>query len=225
VLDGSIGLKALEIVTTNVVVVAKAHNPTILSPAFLREERIVPSDWQPVDAQVITTLPIAKVPYTNGIELLVQPNRLQVLDHLIPPNEVEATPIPGIAKRFVETLKHVPYTSVGINFTGLIPMDAPEKFLIGRFLKDGPWNADDLIPKAVDFQFLYEHQVGRMKFSIAPGMVQRNADTELRGLIVEVNVHNDFPEDGRTQSALQCIGRYDECLKAVRQVGAQIIES
>jgi hypothetical protein len=35
-----------KIINTTIVVAAEAHNPTILHPAFLRAEKIVPRDWE-----------------------------------------------------------------------------------------------------------------------------------------------------------------------------------
>ena len=121
------------------VVVGDAHNPTILNPDFLASQRIVPKSWGWEVAETLTTPPLAIVCYTNGVNITVEQNKIQITD----PN-VEDGPdkskISDIAAAYIEILPHVRYTAVGNNFKCLIPQANPGEFLKSRFLKTGAWS-------------------------------------------------------------------------------------
>jgi len=106
----------LRVFDTSIVVLAEGHNPTILHPAFLTSQDIVPQDWQLAEDPVCT--PAASlVKYDNGIQFSVQSNRLQVFQ-AEPPENVGSSEIPALADRYIKTLPHVRYKAVGVNMRG-----------------------------------------------------------------------------------------------------------
>ncbi len=122
----------LELLNTAVVVVAQEHNPTILHPAFLASQGIVPEDWQLAEPPVCTpAFSVAK--YENGISFTVDSNRFLVAEER-PAGNPAASRIPGLAVSYVEQLPHVRYRSLGVNFTGYCLRQSPERFLMERFL-------------------------------------------------------------------------------------------
>lgn len=120
------------------VVAGQSHNPTILSPDFLREQGIVPKSWGWEVAKTITTPPLAVVTYTNGVTINVEQNKLQVTDPNVEegPGKSRAT---EIASAYVTVLPHIRYTAVGNNFQSLHPMANAAEHVKNRFLKEGPW--------------------------------------------------------------------------------------
>src|SRR4051794_1104305 len=69
----------LEWLKASVVVAAREHNPTILHPAFLVAQEIVPPDWE-LAKDPICTPAFAIVTYRNGITFSVEGSRFQVSD-------------------------------------------------------------------------------------------------------------------------------------------------
>jgi len=124
----------------SVVVAGEVHNPTILNPDFLAIREIVPREWGwEVAGPAITTPPFAIVRYTNGVSITVEHNKLQVADLSVDddPTGSKAT---EVARRYVNTLPHVRYTAVGINFHSVAEVPDPATSLKTRFLKSGPWD-------------------------------------------------------------------------------------
>src|SRR4030043_307057 len=107
----------MNITLTNfsIVVLAQAHNPSILNPDFLKNNNIVSPTFTP--KTVVCSMPVAQVVYDEGISILAEFERLQFID-TIPERIPGGSPIPEIAVRYVDTLPHVRYTAVGINFIG-----------------------------------------------------------------------------------------------------------
>ena len=69
----------LIILNTSVVIVASAHNPSILHPAFLQAQEIVPLDWETIE-QPISTPAFSITKYSNGIVFIAESNKFQVRD-------------------------------------------------------------------------------------------------------------------------------------------------
>ncbi len=126
----------------SVVVVARDHNPTILHPAFLESQGIVRSDWQLAEPPICVP-PASVVKYANGIVFTVDLNRFQVLDNGVP-EEILGGRVRELAIAYIDRLPHVRYTAVGVNFRAFAEHADPERFLIDRFLKPGPWNSSPI---------------------------------------------------------------------------------
>src|SRR4051794_32805637 len=71
------GMLQISFADTTVVVLAQTHNPSILHPAFLTKEGIVPADWA-LAADPITTPVAAQASYQNGVAIAAQPTRLTI---------------------------------------------------------------------------------------------------------------------------------------------------
>src|SRR3989304_10635345 len=98
-----------------IVILASANNPTILNPDFLRINEIVNKDFTPEKS--ISTPPISHVKYKEKVAITVDFERLTFAD--TDENRIPiSSPIPSIAKKYIEILRHVPYKSGGINFNG-----------------------------------------------------------------------------------------------------------
>ena len=97
----------LQFLNTSVVVIAQDHNPTILHPAFLTSQGIVPDDWQLADAPLCTpAFSFAK--YKNGITFDVESNRFVVTEES-PAGNPEDSRISELAIAYTGTLPHVRY--------------------------------------------------------------------------------------------------------------------
>src|SRR5438105_7912164 len=106
------------IVDFSAVVLAEVHNASILHPAFLRAEEIVPPEWE-VQIPPVTTPAVSTVVYPNGISFVADQSRLNVRDGQ-PPEDGDRFRVFRLAQHYAETLPHVSYTAVGVNFTVLL---------------------------------------------------------------------------------------------------------
>jgi hypothetical protein len=177
----------------SIVVTGESHNPTILNPDFLRIRNIVPQEWQEgVEVvRAITTPPFALVEYSNGISIVVENEKLQVVDVKTPADPSESTAV-QIAINYVHTLPHVKYKAVGLNFQSAICMNSAREFLKERFIKAGPWdsNSDPLDAVGIRLKYrikgngfaIFEIDAGEQKSSVLDGASQTVA-------IVKANFH------------------------------------
>lgn len=210
----------LELLNTSVVVVAQEHNPTILHPAFLAAEKIVPAEWE-LAAPPICTPAFSIVKYGNGIVFTVESNRLSVTDES-PSGKVADSKVPKLALAYVEKLPHVHYTAVGVNLSGFVPCDAPEVFLIARFLKEGPWNGAERRVKAFTPRFVYPVADGILRIGCDGGTLRRDQG-EQRVILINGNYHTDIPQEEQISGVQRMIGRWsDRCCEFI-ELGSQIL--
>lgn len=139
----------------SIVVLAQAHNPSILNPDFLKNNGIIDLSFKPNN--VICTPPVAQVSYVEGISIMAEFEKLQFIDTLKTRIPFES-PIPEIAIKYIKTLPYVRYTAVGLNFMGHYLCKDNElalSFLPNKFLKDDSWHTfGDSLPK-VGLKFTY----------------------------------------------------------------------
>ncbi len=97
----------------SIVVLAQAHNPSILNPDFLKNNGIIAPSFKPNN--VICTPPLSQVSYIEGLSIVAEFEKLQFID--IKKERIPfESPIPEIAIKYIKTLPHVQYTAVGLNF-------------------------------------------------------------------------------------------------------------
>lgn len=134
------------LIEVSCVVVANAHNPSILNPDWLMINSILPKelDWEPSEPSIITP-PLARVAYQNGITIVLESGKLIVTlgnirsDHggLGPAEIIEA-----ITSQYIEVLSHIPYSAVGNNFKIMLECEDASQKLICAFGSNGPWKDD-----------------------------------------------------------------------------------
>lgn len=194
-----------------IVVLADTHNPSILHPYFLTENKIVPESWEQAEDSPICTPALSRVVYTNGITVLVEgmgTNKLQVsaqAQDLDP----RATPIGGIIAAYISTLPHVKYTAVGVNFAATIERPDPEQYIKLRFLAKGPWDQDDLQIKSAALTLQYGIERSMLRLIIDSGLVSSQRDgPAIASLLVSANYHTDLVSQNRLDEAKQAIAQY-----------------
>lgn len=192
----------------SIVVVGQVHNPTILNPDFLTLRDIVPADWGWKTEATLTTPPFAFVRYASGMSIVVEQNKLQVVDaRCDAPADSKAS---HIAQRYVTTLPHVKYMAVGNNFQCIVKVEKPSIFLRDRFLKPGKWNSADRRLDGLGLQFVYPLPQGRVVLSLDVGEVKDKTSEEEEHLeeiiVANANFHRDctgYPADAEVAALIQ----------------------
>jgi len=172
----------------SLVVIAKDHNPTILNPDFLKINHIVKDDlnWQVV-GQPITTPAFSTVQYNSNVVITVDPIKLQVTDSS--GANFKSNQICDIISNYVNTLPHVEYIALGINFTNMVKIDDPTNYVISRFLKNGGWNNGGNQIQNLGLKLFYDLEGGNIAFSVDKGM---RKDVAKPFIISRANFHRDL---------------------------------
>jgi len=190
----------LEMLSASVVVVAQGHNPTILHPAFLSSQGIVPADWETAEAPVCTPA-FAVVKFSNDIVFVVDADKFQVSDNRFQADPA-GSPLSDLAIRYVEKLPHVRYTAVGINLEGFAACAAPESHIIRRFLNRGPWSEGALRPQALGLTFVYPLPDATLRLTCDAGKATQAPDDAGRtGLLIRANYHKELSQTGALEEA------------------------
>jgi hypothetical protein len=174
-------MDALEV---SAVVLAEGHNPTILHPAFLVAQQIVPREWE-LAAPSISMPPAATAVYKNGISFAVDQWRLVVRDGQ-PASGEEFFRAFRLAKRYVETLPHVQYSAVGVNFSVLIATAEAVEALVNHFVRADALSSDGFArPTWLSLSFQHPLAGGIRTLTLAPAAPESGRS----GVIVTANYH------------------------------------
>jgi len=184
-----------EIINTTVVVVASQHNPSILHPAFLKSEEIVPADWERAEPPVCTPV-FSSVKYKNNITFIVEASRLQVRDEK-PIEDTDFFRTSSLAIKYVEKLPHVSYSAVGFNVNAFIEHLDPDIFLKDMFLKTGFWNDNNTKPASIGLQLVYPIGNGHFRLSCNAGKIKPPDMEEREGVLLSANFHADIHEEDK----------------------------
>lgn len=199
----------LEILNTSVVVLAEGHNPTILHPAFLTSQGIVPTTWELAEPPICTP-PFSIVKYANNLVFTVESQKFQLTDSS-PPEHLEDSQSPGLAAKYIQTLPHVRYTAVGVNISGFVEHSNPEAMVIERFLKSGAWNDDVNKPRLLGLRLVYSLKQTDLRFSIDSGKIKRPQDRQERGgILVNANYHKDLSQENALGEAVEAISAFQK---------------
>lgn len=212
----------------SIVVTGESHNPTILNPDFLRVREIVPQEWQgSVEvAQAITTPPFALVAYSNGISVVVENEKLQVVDASALPDPSESVAV-QIASKYVLTLPHVRYKAVGVNFHSVIGLDSAIEYIKNRFVKAGPWDSKSDPLAAAGVRLLYSiPDGGRVVFDLGAGEQKSSADEDVAQsvVIVKANFHRECKGYPAEKEVLSHLGHVKDDWSRYQQVLKMLLE-
>ena len=199
--------------TFSLVIVAKNHNPSLLNPDFLRIRDIVPHDYELIEPS-ITTPPVAIVKYKQGISIMVAMEKLQVVE-IIKERFPQSLSAPQIASRYVQTLPHVRYTGVGINWGGALRTEDPDVWMSNRFLSQGPWRENSHKLIGSELRFKYALADAQCNLSLASDTISER-DTAVPVVTVNVNFHHEITAYPADEAVAQVIERWADRLDHFR---------
>ncbi|MCK5862782.1 MAG: hypothetical protein KAH38_09870 [Candidatus Hydrogenedentes bacterium] len=197
-----------KVVLFSVVVTGEAHNPTILNPDFLVAREIVPSGWHDSVnvTQALTTPPLSMVVYSNGISIVVENEKMQVVDSREQKKPIDS-PIVEIACKYVDVLPHVKYKAVGINFHSVITHKNPQKYIKDLFVKPGSWDSGEPALETVGLKLVYPApDNGRIILSLEAG--ERNSPNKKEQPVPVIMIHANFHRECQEYPAEQQVQEY-----------------
>ena len=192
---------------TSIVVLAQAHNPTILHPSFLSSEGIVPPDWKPSEPPICTPA-ISLVKYENGIVFTAEMNKLMILDNA----GQSKSDLPELSLKYIEKLPHVHYSAVGVNITGYCECANAEEWIMQRFLKPGPGTEAPLKPNAVGLKFVYSIAGAVFNLTCDAADIQLDGARKIHGLMINGNYHIAVEQENWLKNTKIAIQSFQERL-------------
>jgi len=156
----------------NIVILAKNHNPSIISKEWLRDKKIIEGDI----TNFVHT-PAFSVVETEIVSIVEDPDRLQIsLKKDFPEN---VTRLQEIACRYIEQLPETPYTAIGINYLYSI---YSEKNVMTRIYSVNEEKFSKLFPES--------YQLGSfIKFKYGDFLVRFSLQPEDSKIIADINFH------------------------------------
>ena len=198
----------LEWLNTSVVVAAREHNPTILHPAFLVAQKIVPADWELAHDPVCTPA-FATAGYRNGVSFAVESTRFQVTEPL-PPDAPEQSKAAGLASAYLKALPHVRYTEVEIRLQAYIGYEQdPAGVLINRFLQPNRGLIGDMKPDSLGIRFEYTVDRALLDLFLDAGIVERDG-TDRAAVIISGHYSSTLEGEQPLPQALGLLGLWRE---------------
>ena len=202
------------LVEVSSVVVANAHNPSILNHDWLVNNKVLPSvdgGWEFVEPP-FTTPPLSRIRYQNSISIALEPVRLTITAQTMEAN-VPTDPdrvVASLADAYIATLEHIPYSAVGSNFKAVIECGGARQKLVETFGGSGGWKRG---LSALTIKLSHPMENGSERhIEIVAGSAQKLEDDVSRSveaLLLSANYHRNAPSK-------------DEALRAVAETSSDL---
>ena len=164
---------------TNIVILARNYNPSIVSKEWLYEKNIV----KETVTNFVHTPPLSVVE-TERISFVLDENRLQISLKSITTESIES--LPKIAAGFVSCLPETPFVTVGFNYSYNIPKETSRLKTL--------FALDDTKLKEL---FSENCEVGLIVSFPFKAFIVRMAAPPIRGKITRITMDFNFPSDSR----------------------------
>ena len=174
----------------SVVVTAEFHNPSILNPDFLVSREIVPGNWNVIES--LTTPAASVVGYDNGVRWLLDKQKLNIIQAQEARFGDEHV-VHGLAERYLTTLPHGSYRSLGLNCTAYMKQAAADEWLMERLLKPGAWLAAEPAISGMTATFRLDAGDAVCNLTFGAGHAESTAGVEESIIVIDVNVHHQGP--------------------------------
>ena len=127
----------------DVAVSAEHHNPSMLTPEFLRLSGVVPSHWEPEEAELGRDF--SSVLFYNGILWVMDQERLIIEDSQDGLSFSQPFEVHRLTRRYLEEVRTVLYRNLVLSFHGRVPTASsggdPRHWLAEQLLRPDKLNA------------------------------------------------------------------------------------
>lgn len=212
-----------------IVLVAQNHNPTILNPDFLKFNKIVPENWN-LKENPICIEPMAQVVFENGIQITAELNKVIFLEPVRNEKDINKVEIPDIAIRYIETLPHVNYMTVGINPKGHLSFateDDAQDFILDTFVNTNPWKQFASKPKNIGFKFSYNLEKAILTLAIEASLFNISQEKRVPVVLFAANFHHNVmgtTQDERCNNLISIIKDWQQDVDMFRKFVTKLID-
>ena len=220
--------KSLEIQELALIIAAKNYDPSTLNPSFLAYSGIVSNEWE-LAKQPVVTNKASLVVFKNGVKIAAQPDRFMFVESISNMNE-QKPEAPEVARRYIETLRHIDYQALGINFKGYVAFNnspsGPKEYLFEDLLKPGPWQDCGNASLQAGLNFVYTFEHNRLNLSINEAALPVSDSEQLPIIMFSGNFGYDLsdrPTDERIGSLQQIIENWRTDLETYKYVVSKFL--
>ncbi|MFN8952251.1 MAG: hypothetical protein ACK5WC_14085 [Aphanizomenon sp.] len=213
---------SLQLSEIAIALVAKDLNPAVLNPDFLKYTGIIPTDWELAN-QPIYNNNLVQLVYKNGVGIIVQPNRLNVLEMIggKAPAEIQ---LATVALQLIEKLSQIEYQAVGINpkaFVNFPSVEDAYNYICGKLLAPGSWQEFGGSKVNAALQLSYPLKRGTLNLAINQVNVQVGEQEITPAILFSGNLN--YPLSGNTntekiQDLRQVIGNWQNDVKTFQDL-------
>ncbi|MBO1060124.1 MAG: hypothetical protein HEQ14_04110 [Aphanizomenon flos-aquae CP01] len=213
---------SLQLSEIAIALVAKDLNPAVLNPDFLKYTGIIPTDWELAN-QPIYNNNLVQLVYKNGVGIIVQPNRLNVLE-MIGGKRLAEIQLATIALQLIEKLSEIEYQAVGINpkaFVNFPSVEDAYNYICGKLLAPGSWQEFGGSKVNAALQLSYPLKRGTLNLAINQVNVQVGEQEITPAILFSGNLN--YPLSGNTntekiQDLRQVIGNWQNDVKTFQDL-------
>lgn len=213
---------SLQLSEIAIALAAKDLNPAVLNPDFLKYTGIIPTDWELAN-QPIYNNNLVQLVYKNGVGIIVQPNRLNVLEMIggKAPAEIQ---LATVALQLIEKLSQIEYQAVGINpkaFVNFPSVEDAYNYICGKLLAPGSWQEFGGSKVNAALQLSYPLKRGTLNLAINQVNVQVGEQEITPAILFSGNLN--YPLSGNTntekiQDLRQVIGNWQNDVKTFQDL-------
>ena len=201
----------------SVVLVANSNNPTILNQDFLYHNGLVPKDWTlEKNMPPVMTPAVSQITFENGFKVIAELNRILFEQFTVPLKEEDIV-CADIAKRYLRTVPHVPYTAVGINLHGYRTYQKQASETVSDLLiKKGGWmNFREAAP-SFQVKAVYGYEDKTITLDIAENFIKEKDAKEVPAVVFNANIHRDISDETNQQMRVsKLVSILDSCNKDI----------
>jgi len=213
---------SLQLSEIAIALVAKDLNPAVLNPDFLKYTGIIPTDWELAN-QPIYNNNLVQLVYKNGVGIIVQPNRLNVLEMIggKAPAEIQ---LATVALQLIEKLSQIEYQAVGINpkaFVNFPSVEDAYNYICGKLLAPGSWQEFGGSKVNAALQLSYPLKRGTLNLAINQVNVQVGEQEITPAILFSGNLNYTLLGNTNTekiQDLRQVIGNWQNDVKTFQDL-------
>ncbi len=201
----------------SVVIVANSNNPTVLNQDFLYHNGIVPGDWTlHENLPPVITPAVSQVTFKNGFKVMAELNRI-LFEQFAAPLKEEDVICADIAKRYLRTIPHVPYTAIGINLHGYrIHQNQESGTIPDLLIKEGGWMSFRNAAPSFQVKAAYRYDDKTVTLDIAEDLVKEEEVSEVPAMVFNANIHRDISDETNQQMRVsKLLSILDSCNKDI----------
>lgn len=214
--------RTLDIRQVEFVLAVKDSNSLILNPEFLKDNSIVPIDWelaQPPTYSENMTL----VSFQNGIYILHQAGLIAFLEDTRG-KSVETLEVPEIVHKYVDSLPEVNYQAVGINLEGHTTFNSQNRarnYLLETLLNPGHRHKydQDIVQAALNFSYKLDR--GLFTLTVRNTGLKVSEEESIAVILFAANFHRDIvgiPKEGRLHLLSQILDNWQADIEVYQEI-------
>ncbi|HBL10815.1 MAG TPA: hypothetical protein DD379_05310 [Cyanobacteria bacterium UBA11162] len=166
--------QTLDIQEFSIVLVARNHNPTLVTPDFLRGSGVIPEDWELARPPALSTQ-TTQIIFKNGIKIEAQAGTIS-FSQAINPQSLNTIELPSLARRYSMTLPNLAYQGVGINPRRFVTFrdgaDQAHQYITETILARGSWQHFGIAPIQAGINLVYTLERCQLRLAINEARLQ-----------------------------------------------------